>query len=518
MGYKGTSRIVSCSQGGLTGATNIDSIQPNMMVWPSRNLVFEKRGRRKRGGTAHLYAAAYTGTPRILGVYDCTFRSLTQYIIAATDDGDVYKDDTNKIATGMGTSLPYSFSFGENKLFIADGVGIPKVWTGSGSAAAIATPASDWSTTPPFQFLLHGRNASQRMCALNANTLYLSKNFASAGDMEIFVTGSESFYIDTGDGYGLVGMVEIGEEIVVFGKNKAYRINDSDTDTANWGIEPAQWDGGASNWRLIIKTPSDVICMADDGEIYSVIAVNSYGDYKRASITRESWMHDWIKDYVNLEYIDLFHGLYDPRIRAIRIWVVRNGMTSIDTSLLYFIDREPSEAWMIHNNDVSASGNQASAAAIIKNSSGGSYSTYTGDYLGNLWKLDQANRNDDGAGYYAGFRTPNDAFDNPRSNKHFNAMRAIIEPKGNYNLQVKVWVDGVSKATGTISMYGAYSILGTFLLGTNFLAAEDLLDERMQLGYKGKRIQYEMYNANANEDFFISGYMTDYKPAGLPRG
>lgn len=518
MAYKGQQRIVSCSQGGLTGATNVDSIQPYMMIYPSRNLLLEKGGRRKRGGTAHVNAAAYSGTPRIMGIHDCIFRDLSQYVVVATDDGDVYKNDTDTIATGLGTTLPYSMVMGEDKLFIADGVNEPQVWTGTGNAAEIAAPAADWATAPPFQFLKHGRGASQRMCALNATTLYLSATFAAAGDMEKFVTGAESFYIDTGDGYGLVGMVEIGKEVVVFGKNKAYRIDDSSLIVSEWGWVPVQWDGGVASWRLIIKTPNDIVCMADDGEIYSLRAVADYGDYKLASLTRESWLYDWIKANVDMSYVSHFHGVYDPSIRAIVIWVVRTGYTAAETALVYFIDRPPAEAWMVHDNQAYASGYNASASAVIRDTTLKTYSVYTGDYVGEIWQLNKADRNDNSNGYYAGFRTANDAFDNPRASKHYNGMRLIVQPEGTYFLQCKVWVDGVIKKTGTVSLSGYGVVLGTFILGTDYLSGGDLIDNEMSLGYVGKRIQYEVYNANADEDFFISGYMTDHKIMGAQRG
>jgi hypothetical protein len=55
------------------------------------------------------------------------------------------------------------------------------------------------------------------------------------------------------------------------------------------------------------------------------------------------------------------------------------------------------------------------------------------------------------------------------------------------------------------------------VLDTDTLAAENLIDTESRLGYIGKRIQYEMYNSNKDEDFFISGYMTDYKNMGAAR-
>ncbi|MCE5336833.1 MAG: hypothetical protein LLG06_19825 [Desulfobacteraceae bacterium] len=516
MAYTGDTRMVSCARGGLTGVVNTDNIDPFMMIEPTRNLLLEKAGRRKRGGTALLYEAAMTGTPRCLGLFDCTFRNGNQYLVSAWDDGSLYKNGADTIKTGMGTTNAYSMAMGEDKLFVADGVGTPQVWT-EATIADVAEPATDWATMPPFQFLLHRRGLSQRMAGLNSTGIYLSASYSSAGDLEKFATGALYIPLDTGDGDGCVGMGEQGKELLLYGKKRTWRLNDESLTTSEWGWEEAQWKGGVGSWRLIIPTPNDTVLMSEDGVIYSVIAVADYGDYKQASLTKDSWIHDWIQANVRLDYISHFHGSYDPTLRAVFIWVVLNGKTTADTALVYFIDRPIAEAWMIHDNSTAASGYTASASASVKLSTGKT-GIYTGDYTGNVWKMNQANRNDNSAAYYAGWKTPPDSCENPRSTKLFNALKVMMDPKGNYNLSVKVTVDGAYKKTLTLSMAAGMAVLGTFVLGTDKLQGYSLLEEDGREGIKGTRIQYEFYNSGANEDFFVANYMTDYKSLGAAQG
>jgi hypothetical protein len=498
------------------GVRTAYSVPPNAMVHPTANIIFEKGGRRKRGGTAHVYSAAFSGAPKILGVHDCTFNSGTQYVIVATDDGYVYKNDTDTIATTLGTAHPYSFAFGENKLFIADGVNEPHVWSGSGNTVEVSEPAADWAASPPFQLMPHSRGASQRMAAINRTTLYLSKSYNAAGDMEKFITDAESFYMNTGDGSGLIGMAELGSEIVVFGKRKAYRLDDSDISTSNWGFSPAQWGGGAANWRLIVKIPSgDIICMVDDGDIYSVVAASEYGDYKAASLIQRNMLHDYIKEYINLAYINNFHAVYYPNLRAVVFFVTSFGKSTNDTAILYFVDRPVDEAWMVHNNLVNPSGYNAFASAAIRNNTDGSYNLYTGDYAGEIWKLDQADRNDDGLAYYGGFTAAYDVFDDPRGDKHFNNVGITVEPRGAYNLSIYSEIDGADKVYGSFTMLeSGTKVLGEFLLDTDILGGERTQDAKIRIGRVGKRMQYEMFNEGADEDFFISEYITDFKPMG----
>lgn len=514
MAYIGETDIVDCSKGGIIGAKSIDALPSYAMVSPTRNISLEQLGRRKRGGTSLFYPSAFSGSPVIKGLFGCTFNDGTQYLLAATDDGEIYKDDTNTIATGLSIANFFSFAIGENKVFIADGVSTGKIWTGSGSVRDILHPATDFTSTPPIQFMKHGREASQRMCALNRNAIYLSKSYSADGDMEDFETGSVAIYIDTGDGYGLVGMAEFGEEIIAFGRNKAYRIIDTGVDTSEWGYKPAQWTGGAYNFRLLVNTPNDLFCMTEDGEIYSIVSVNSYGDYKLASLTRDSWMGDWIKENVSLAYINLFHAIYNPYNRTVHFFIVKNGFSACNMSLIYFIDRQPSDAWMIHDNSSYPSGFDASAAGVLKTSSLKN-KVITGDYSGGIWELDKEQRSDNNNPYYGGFKTTINSLGNPRVSKHINKASVTLLPKGDFTLNIKTWIDGEYIGMKMANMLGEGTILGTFILGTDYLGGDTFIDSSFSIGAVGKRIQYEFFNSNNSEDFFISGFMTDFKNIGL---
>jgi hypothetical protein len=642
--YKGQTLLVSCGKGGFTGAKNVDDIPNYMMVEPTRNIIFERNGRRKRGGTALVNASAFAGAPEVIGLSHVKFIGGSSIILAATDDGDIFSGETSlnaavkatgtvtsngtnvsdadtvtidsvvytfkttltptegqvligasaaesldnlklainrtdpttndgvkyKIAAAhttveattnadtvqtlaartagtagnslglaksavtltvsagtllnglnkvtLGTSNPYCFEMGENKVFIADGVSIPQIWTGSGRTTAIHEPAADFTGTPVFQFLLHRRGLSQRMAALNSNTLFLSKTYTTAQDMEHFVTVAISIRLDSGDADGLIGMVEVGEEIIVFTKSKAYRLDDSDIDTAKWGLVKCQWNGGVACWRLLIKTPNDLIVMAEDGEVYSILAVNSYGDYKLASLTAPSWIHDWIRENVDLGEVERFHGVYDPALKAVKIFVARQGKTNLDTALLYYPDRDPSEAWMVHDNTAADSGYNASSSTVAPLATGES-SIYTGDYKGQIWKLNQLTRRDNAAAYHGGFKTPPDAAGDPRTSKHFNNGRVSAEAIGPCELKIRTWIDDIILPTiKTANIEGSGVYLDDFMLDDDYLAGNESVDVTFKIGKVGKRIQYEFFNDEIGEDFFISSYSTDCKPQGKTEG
>lgn len=510
--YKGQTYRIDCSRGGLNGNINIDVIPPQAMLYPSKNLNLHNGAREKRGGTSHVNAAAYSGTPIIKGVFDFILRNGIQYIMAACNDGKVYKDNTNTIKTGMATDQYFDFEIGEDKLFICDKTTTPQVWDGSGNTADITDSPTDWATNKPFQMIRHGYGASERMWGFTYLKAYASKN----NDMEDFSDANVvTLPIDIGETNGIVGAVEFGDRLIVFGRRQAFIIDDTDSSSANWGYSAVQWEGGVGHWRLIAKTPNDLVCMMEDGEIYSVAAAESYGDYKAASLTRPSFVHQWIKDNVRLSYINDFHAIYDPTIRAIKFFIVRSGFTYVDTALVYFIDRPPEEAWMIHDDIDYNSGYRAACSGLIKKGAG-NYKIYTGDITGNLWELETANQNDNSNPFYGGFKSPNLTFDNPRVNKRFDKIWIITQPEGSYNLTIKWWVDGETQTGGTVSLAGAGGVLDSFVLGTSLLGGTELLDTPMDLRTIGKRLQFEIYNSGLNQTFKISQILIDFKPLGAP--
>lgn len=516
MAYTGRSYLIDCSTGGLTGNTNVDVVGSNMMIYPSRNVNLHNGGREKRGGTSHINETAVTGTtPKCLGGYDFINLAGTQSRVTAWSTGKIYVDETTEIGTGLGATDYYSFCQGEDKLFICDGVNTPRVWTGSGSVAEIDDPASDFSTYPVIMMCIHGTGNAERMWALTKKGVYASK----VGDFEDFTDASVvQIQIDTGDGFGLVGMIEFGERLIIFSKRKAYIINDTDTDTANWGYTTAIWEGGAAHWRLIVRTPNDIVCMMEDGEVYSVVTAEQYGDYKYGSLTRPSWMHKYIQGYIRLTYINDFHAIFDPNLRAVKIFGVRSGETVIDTALVYFIDRGAESGWIVHDNQSASSGYSASASWLNRKAAG-TWKVYTGDYAGFVWELETANYNDNAAAYYGGFKTPSMPFESGKSvlsriNKMYNGVTAMVIPRGEYSLNVRWWIDGIAQTGTSLSMGGSGAVLGSFVIGTDSLGSLNILDRSTRLGGVGQRVQFEFYNSGVNQTFFVSQIMIDFKNKG----
>jgi hypothetical protein len=250
--------------------------------------------------------------------------------------------------------------------------------------------------------------------------------------------------------------------------------------------------------------------MNDQGDLVSIIAVQEANDYTSASLARPAFFDTWIRTKLNLVDINKFHMLYDPNLRALRLFVVRKGQSQVDTCLKYFIDRSPNEAWMLDDNQSYASGFNAASSVVVDDK------VYTGDYAGFVWELEKAAFNDNGNGYYAGFKTPQIIAEDPRYDVHWERGYIVGNAKGTHAITIKSKIDNVALGTKTATMRGNSTLWGTsakwgaFKWGTK----KQVINVPFDLGADGIRLQSEFYNDTVNQGFFISQILIDYKKVG----
>lgn len=545
MAYSGQPLTIPCSAGGLNANRNKTEIPATGMV-PSgtRNLNLHEGGRRKRGGTSHVNGSVIESGARIYGIYDYLKPAGTQYIVFATS-GKIYKNATTTIKTGWTASKHVWFSMFDGELYVCNGADTPGKWDGTTWTDLTDIP-TDWGTSNPKYMITHGRGNQQRNwafgCPSTPYTLYVSPD----GDGDDFQDANvTTLKIDTKDGYGVMGGTVFLDQMLMFSRTHPYIIDDADGDTTNWGYAEGGWQGGVAHQRLIIPTPYDIICVDENLEIYSIIAAQSYGDYRAASLARPSFIHNWIKDNVREAYIANFHGIYDPELRAVRIFVVRNGQTEIDTALVYFIDRGPKNGWMIQDNKNNNSGFDASCSSSVYVGAG-DYQIYTGDYSGWIWNLETSTYHDNAKQFDSGFRTT--TIGSPPQDNKFRRARVICDPQGTETINLKVYIDETQIETpdGAWATSTAYTvgnietndgaIYECTVAHTSSAASEPgtgadwedywvqhrfsqtvasgTKDYAYDIGDKGELIEVEVYNNTVNEDMVIEKLIIEFKPVG----
>jgi hypothetical protein len=511
--FKHATYRLAFTEGGFNGNDNYDLVPPFAMTNPSRNQNLHLGGRQKRGGTDKINAVAITGAPKGLGIGQYIPQSGNSVIITAHADGKIWEDAASAVVTGLSTSAPYDIIQGGAKMFVCNGVNSPQVRASGGTWAAIATPAADWSGSNQPQFMVvHGRGVSRRLYAFGVpgkkDTVYGS----ASGSFEEFVTGVITFVVDTGDGFGVTGAIEFGEEFFWFGKRTTFIFDDTNSSSANWGHYKAPWQGGVSHQRLLIKTENDVYAMMDDGEIYSVRTAQQTNDYKAASITRPAFIHKWIKQNVDLTAIANFHVEYDPNLKALKWFVQRSGQSTPDTCLVFFLDRPVDQAWAIHDgtDNPGASGYNATASALVRNSDG-EYLIYTTDNAGFIWELETSLPEDDGATFKEVMRLPWLSLENVRNEKRAISAELVYVVNGATSISVRWWMDDVEQTpfTETLTTTGS-----TFPFTFPFtLSTSGINQQPFTLGQLGRRIMFEITNETSKAPLW-SQLLIDFEDRG----
>lgn len=509
--YRGETFKILCGVKGINNNLNINAVEPDALIWPSKNIDLTKGGWGRRKGTAKINETVVTDAPRIMGIYDFLKIGGSQHIVFATSDGKIYRTSSVTIKTGLGANKYAHFEMFNNVMLFCNGYNIPQSWDGAAGATLNLTDVpTDWAgTNYPSVMIRHGRGNSERMwafgCPSTPYTVYVTPNGSGTDFSDANVI---TFSIDTGDNAGLVGGVVYKDQLIVFGKRNTFIMDDADTNTDNWGYTAFTREGGVAHQRLIIPTQNDIICMMEDGEIYSLAAAEQYGDYKAGSIIRSKFMDRWIRDNVKLSYIEHFHGIYDPVNKKVKIFVVRTNKTEVDTAMVYYVE---TGEWMIEDNVDYNSGYSASASELVKVSPG-VYEVYTGDYSGFIWHLEQSDKNDDSNGYKSKALTPYLYMENARESKLFSRCWIDLEPETTYDLDIRFYIDEIYATE--VSMAGDVGELGSFVLGVDIMGIQHLIRNSFALGVKGKKIQFEFTNSIADEEFFLSQIMVDFLPLG----
>jgi hypothetical protein len=502
------------------------------MVHPSKNINMNQGGRGKRGGTSVVNntPTAIDSSSRIRGIGYYRQEDGTEQVLVATSTPKIFEDTTGgagdwaaEITGASWTTANKTVMFEQmdDLMFICNGSNTPQQYNGVGNTSDVTTPPADWAgTNNPTMMLKHGRGEAEKMWAIGVANQTQRVYYSKTRDPNDWTAaGAGNIDIETSDGYGVIGLAEFGERLIAFGKRQVFLINDESIVTGEWGYQKAQWEGGAGNRRLIVPTPFDIFVMAEDGDIYSVSTAQEFGDYKSASVLRGSFMHEWVKEFIDLTNIEDFHAIYDPVLRAIKWFVRRKTLAHIDTALIYFFDRDPSEAWIVHDNQSNDSGYKASASELVRTAVG-TFKVFTGGWGdGFVWELETANQNDNANAFSAGFRTARLPFENPRIRKRYDKGWIIAKEEGNYNIDIDWWVDGVAQTRRNADLTPSGSfILGTSLLDTGILGGDAFIDSDFELGEYGKRIEFEIFNNRVNEDFFVSQLLIDHQPLGADIG
>ena len=504
MGYSGTQYRMPLMDTGFRDDRNTQLLPPTALLTPSANLNYHENGLSKRGGSEiQIHGLGQAGQ----GIFQFYTPTVQKLLFCA--NGVMYHDSySNVLQSGLSTNNAISFVQTSKYVFWADGQTNPQYWDGAAGSSSAVTPAASWTGNMPIQMVRHtraGSGAGDRMWAVTPDSLWYSDINAptdflngTAGQLPIDSIG------------GLIGAYDLGGQLFAFSRTQTFLISDTDPTLTNWGYTNAIWEGGTASFRLIKLANNNIYFMTEDGLIYDLIGVLTTGGYNARPLDRPAFVDKFIRDNVNLSNIQNFHASYDRKLRAIKFFMQQGGSVT-NIALTYFIDKEPTSAWIIHNNPNYTSGYNATCSCEVRVTPG-NYQVWTMDYTGNVWGLEQTSRDDNGKPYPVVVMTKAQDLQAPRNNKHWLAFALRGDASGTINFTLYLFVEGVAQPTQTFTMGGTGATFDSSLWDEAYFATDLITTDPVILGFYGRDFQMQLVENEIGTDFFLAEILYMVKP------
>ena len=492
---------------GFRDDRNTELLPATALLSPSANLNYHENGLSKRGGTEIMIPGLGQAGQGIFQFFTPTIQRL---VFAA--NGTVYQTNySNVLKTGMSASNPISFIQTSKYVFFADGQSVPQYWDGSAATSSSVTPPTSWTGNMPFQMVNHtraGSGAGDRLWAVTPDSLWASGlgtplDFSDANVVQIPIDSIG----------GLIGAFDLGGQLFAFSRTQTFLIDDTDPTLTQWGYTNAIWEGGTASFRLIIRANNNIYFMTEDGLIYDLVGVLTTGGYNALPLNRPAFVDKFIRDNVNLGNIQNFHVAYDRKLRALKYFMQQGGSGN-NIALTYFIDKQPTSAWIVHNNTAANSGYNAACSCEVRVTPG-NYQVWTMDYMGNIWGLEQTSRDDNGAAYPVVIMTKAQDMEIPRNNKHFLAICLRGQASGPVNFAMYLFVEGPAFPVQSAVLNGTGATFDSATFDFSTFATDMITTAPVNIGIYGRDLQIQLIETELGTDFFLAEIIYLVKPLGI---
>jgi hypothetical protein len=559
MSYRGVEAPIELAKFGLVGSRNLAAIPPSALL-EANNVALDSGAITRVGGSTKYNSLAITNisylqleeslfryrleddsgyyllehsgsgsaVPRkIRGLFDWWPTSVLQRLIVFTDGGEVLRD-----AGGVGSFTTMKlglnilgnpvFAVGGNedqannkKLFLTTGLDTVQVVDGDATMTrdintGVAGAPDDWTgTTQPKSLFNH----NGRMWGVSGHNLYGStvtdhEDFKSAGSVIIPVeTGVSSFLQG--------GMSFKGRLFLFKWPLGIYWLDDSSTTQANWFMKRLTKSAGMAGPNAITLVDDDVLFMSEIGHIHMLSGVNEFGDVKNSDLMALNELTPWVRENLNTSQaaLERVQAIYYPD-RKEAMFSCRSTVSTInDLKIVVDLNRKDTPRIRIEDKDVVE-------ALAVREDTNRVLRPISGDDDGFIWLQDQATKDVGGVGYISEFQVPHTDFAwfNEKLatvRKNFSFLEVVMQPTGNFTLFIDVLQDGDYKETLLFSTGGSGAALGSFILGTDELAGDSIVNTRKRLRGSARRLSLIGRQSNPDEDFSISQMFVGFTPGGM---
>lgn len=558
MSYRGVEAPIELAKYGLVGSRNLAAIPPSALL-EANNIALDSGAITRVGGSSKYNSVALdnidyilqedgvsritledgsgfllleesgSGAPvlsKIRGLWDWWPTPDLQRLIVYTDRGEILRDAAgagvfSTMKTGLSSTGNPVFAVGgsevignNKKLFIPNNINTAQIVDGDATltrdirSGGTGAPL-DWTGTNQPRAIF---NHNGRMWGILGHSLYGStvtdhEDFRSAGSVVIPVeTGVSSF---------LQGGISFKGRLFLFKwPNGIYWLDDSSTTQANWFIKRLTKSAGLAGPNAVTLVDDDVLFMSEIGHIHLLSGVNEFGDIKNSDLMALNELTPWVREHLDTSKtaLERVQAIYYPD-RKEAMFTARSTTSAVnDLKIVIDLNRKDTPRIRIEDKDVVE-------ALAVREDANRVLRPISGDASGTIWLLDRSTFDVGGAGYISEFQVPHTDFAwfNEKLatiRKNYSFLEVVMQPTGNFTLFIDVVQDGDYKETLNFSTGGSGAALGSFLLGTDALAGDAIVNTRKRLRGSARRLSLIGRQSNADENFSISQMFVGFTPGG----
>lgn len=519
MAYSGSTISIPLGQLGLRTDDPMTSLPPNALIKANNVSLYAGKIEKARGTTKYNSTALPSD---VVAVYDWHPTSALQRLIAATDDGKIYRDtgsgtfNSNTAITDLATPITTDTHMvsggaeqaGNNKkLFIFTGAAQVQVLDGDGASTSnISAPSADWAAGnyPKFGIIYGGSTgAGGRLCAMNSAADRHRLYFSTPDDHEDFVTGSPpTVSVFPGEGDGIIAAAVYRGLLFIFkAPFGVYILDGRDSDSANWTLSKYSDSFGIQSPHSILQVLTDLIAANSFGSYTSLQASDSFGDFEAGDILSNNLVEDYIRSIFNSAGLPYSQCVYYPEKKQAFFTGQSSSADLRNQMVIFDVGRQELRIYLDTKERPNCLGIRQDSQKILR--------PMYGDKDGYVWLMDQNTYNRGGSPYIGEFQTAYTDLSFASSelagkNKLFDFLEVNYIATGNNNFYCDVFVDGDFRQTLIFDqVLGA--ALDSFELDVDRLAADQAGHRnRKQLrSCTGNRISFRFYNNGFNEAFKI---------------
>ncbi len=506
---------IQCGREGLWGIRNKNMIPIGGAI-QLRNMTMEDHTWRSGGGAKKLGVPVPSAGKLGAGV-DFWVDPVTQRTVVADDAGNIYKDDgTGNTWVAVASALTTGASVvpqlvlggaeatGRNrKVFYCDFVNPVKVLNGDGGAGSMATialPPADWAgNNQPGGLCVHQGYMWGFGNKNSPHTLYRSLQT----NHEDLTTTPFSLNVFPGEGQYISAAVSFKGGMLVWKFPEfGYFIDTSDPTPTNWQVKRIG-RAGCAGLGCATLLENDAIWVAPDASYHLASATYAIGSVHASDIAYRK-LGQYLTGTINLGRLPWANLVYYSQKRAAHLASAAPGQNLKNRRIDLDLNREQDqgERWIYWDRDDNE--------CIFMRRSGTTQTLLPvmGDNVGQVWLLDQINRDKNGQAYTCEFflaDTDCSQFVPQWAGKWKNLRYLQVEwdPRSTANMTFEIYRDGKMSQSLVVPLTAGGLVL-PFTLPAVFGAETLQVSNKRQILGRARRFAVRGYITQTDADISIS--------------